>query len=170
LEKAIEERKNCRLHLPFWNVTRVGMVKYKEVPKIYVSGPSTCCKSLTNFITQCRTKYTSTWTGLFALTTLVVTCTSCKDSCKESGSNKTLLSLNGFLIYFFALLLINIDIVDKFREIIVMIYFVTKFHHAVVFIFCIYAEIQNHHNRLFHNYIAHNVAPSTPRHERDYSH
>jgi hypothetical protein len=38
----------------------------------------------------------------------------------ESGSNKTLLSLNGFLIYFFALLLINIDIVDKFREIIVM--------------------------------------------------
>ena len=75
----------------------------------------------------------------------------------ESGSNKTLLSLNGFLIYFFALLLINIDIVDKFREIIVMIYFVTKFHHAVVFIFCIYAEIQNHHNRLFHNYIVYIV-------------
>jgi hypothetical protein len=62
-----------------------------------------------------------------------------------------------FWSIFFALLLINIDIVDKFREIIVMIYFVTKFHHAVVFIFCIYAEIQNHHNRLFHNYIVYIV-------------
>jgi hypothetical protein len=43
--------------------------------------PRTCCKSLTNFITQCCTEYISPWTG-FKGTILVVTHCSCR--CKSN--------------------------------------------------------------------------------------
>ena len=45
--------------------------------------PSTCCKSLTNFITKCCIEYTSPWTG-FKLTTLIVIGTDCTDNCKSN--------------------------------------------------------------------------------------
>jgi hypothetical protein len=45
--------------------------------------PTTCCKSLTNFITVCCIEYTSPWMG-FKLTTLVVIGTDCISSCKSN--------------------------------------------------------------------------------------
>jgi hypothetical protein len=45
--------------------------------------PHTCCKSLTNVITQCCIEYTSPWTGS-DLTTLMVIATDCTGSCNST--------------------------------------------------------------------------------------
>jgi hypothetical protein len=54
-----------------------------EETEVFKRKPSTCHKSLTNFITYCCIKYTSPWTG-FKLTTLVLTTTYLTGSCKSN--------------------------------------------------------------------------------------
>ena len=61
----------------------VILVEETGVPGDTWRKPSTCRKSLTNFITYCCIEYTSKWVG-FELKTLVVIGTDCTGSCKSN--------------------------------------------------------------------------------------
>jgi hypothetical protein len=61
-------------------LNRGGQIYWWKKPE-YPEKPTTCAKSLTKFLRQCSTEYTSPWTG-FELTTLVVIGTDCIGSCK----------------------------------------------------------------------------------------
>ena len=61
----------------------VILVEETGVPGDTWRKPSTCRKSLTNFITYCCIEYTSKWAG-FKLKTLVVIGTDCTGSCKSN--------------------------------------------------------------------------------------
>ena len=78
----------------------ISVISWRSVALVeYPEKPQSCCKSLTNFLTQCCIKYTSlAWAG-FELTTLVVIGTDCTCSCKSNYHMTT--TAPGLFIFLF---------------------------------------------------------------------
>ena len=73
-------------------INNISVISWQSVTE---KKPSTCCKSLTNFITQCCIEHTSPWSQ-FELTTLVVIGTDCTCTVNCNSNYHTIMATTAF--------------------------------------------------------------------------